>query len=811
MPIRTSDSIRRALTDEDSHWPQPRDGDCSSHAAWKAYTGYIIIVGLIGKRASIYLHSNLEDLMLRQLTWKLALPILFVLSLAAYIAAPYVDGLLTGWFRSDVELRSRLVFNSMEYSLLNLARDPKPANMAQYLKRLTADERLQAIVVCDPGGTLIQQTPDTPDIVKCSTPAKPARNETIDTSSGRLHVARFVAGAGSDHSLEVILVHDLSFIDRRQVNARDYMLAVVAIVSLVAIAVAVGVAWVILKLWIRSLVGDIRKKSFLGDLSAKPGGASEVLTQVRSALRELETAQRLEIDYRENWTPEALKHLVQEQLQAPEMIVVSNREPYMHNRAKDGSVSVSYPASGMVTAIEPVIRACEGLWMAHGSGAADRETVDAKDRIKVPPHAPEYTLQRVWLSEAEEEGYYYGYSNEGLWSLCHLAHVRPIFRDRDWVQYRAVNEKFADAIAKAARSPNPVILIQDFHLALLPRLIRQRLPGATIAIFWHIPWPSAEAFGICPQRQAILESMIAADIVGFHTRYHCQNFLASVDRFAETNIDHEQMRIRAGGNTCQVAPYPISIEWPPVWMEKIASVQDCRDNVVNRLGIGKKAFIGVGVERWDFTKGVLERFEAIEYLLERTPELIGKLVFVQIAAPTRSRLAAYMRLQEETRAAAERLNARFGRDDWKPLILLDRHHEPQEVFEYFRAADFCIVNSLHDGMNLVAKEFVAARDDERGVLILSTFAGASRELIEALIVNPYDIPATADAIQQAWKMSATEQGERMRMMRNTVKENNVYRWAGHMLSDVARVRRHQRIEAMRAAMSPRFASFMDHL
>ena len=246
-------------------------------------------------------------------------------------------------------------------------------------------------------------------------------------------------------------------------------------------------------------------------------------------------------------------------------------------------------------------------------------------------------------------------------------------------------------------------------------------------------------------------------------------------------------------------------------MEKIASVQDCRDSVVNRLGIGKKSFIGVGVERWDFTKGVLERFEAIEYLLERTPELIGKLVFIQIAAPTRSRLAAYMRLQEETRAAAERLNARFGRDDWKPLILLDRHHEPQEVFEYFRAADFCIVNSLHDGMNLVAKEFVAARDDERGVLILSTFAGASRELIEALIVNPYDIPATADAIQQAWKMSATEQGERMRMMRNTVKENNVYPRAGHMLSDVARVRRHQGIEAMRAAMSPRFASFMDHL
>lgn len=749
--------------------------------------------------------------MLRQLAWKFAVPILIILTLTAYFAAPYVDGILTGWFRSDVELRSRLVFNSMEYSILNLARDPKPANLAMYLKRLTADERLQAIVVCNPDGTLLQQTPGTPDSVKCSTPAQPTRNMTIDAAGGRLHVARFVAGAGSAQSLEVILVHDLSFIDRRQVNARDYMMAIIAIVSLIAIAVAVGVAWVILKLWIRSLVGDIRKKSFLGDLASPRSGNSEVLTQVRSALRELETSQRLEIDYRENWTPEALKHLVRDQLQSPEMIVVSNREPYVHNRAADGSVSVSYPASGMVTAIEPVIRACEGLWLAHGSGAADRETVDGKDRLKVPPHAPEYTLQRIWLDEAEEDGYYYGYSNEGLWSLCHLAHVRPIFRDRDWIQYQAVNEKFADGIAKAARSANPVILIQDFHLALLPRLIRQRLPGATIVIFWHIPWPSAEAFGICPQRKALLDAMISADIVGFHTRYHCQNFLATVDRFAETNIDHEQMRIRASGHTCQIAPYPISIEWPPVWMEKIAPVHECRENVVKRLGIGKKAFIGVGVERWDFTKGVLERFEAIEYLLEHVPELIGKLVFIQIAAPTRSRLQAYIRLQEETRAAAERLNARFSRDDWKPLILLGRHHEPQEVFEYLRAADFCVVNSLHDGMNLVAKEFVAARDDERGVLILSTFAGASRELIEALIVNPYDIPATADAIQQAWKMSAAEQGERMRLMRRTVKENNVYRWAGHLLSDVSRVRQHQRIEAMRKAMSPRYASFMDFM
>ncbi|MEP7155100.1 MAG: trehalose-6-phosphate synthase, partial [Betaproteobacteria bacterium] len=630
-------------------------------------------------------------------------------------------------------------------------------------------------------------------------------------TGGRLHIARFVAGAGTTQSMEVILIHDLSFIDRRQVSARDYLIAIVAIISLVAIAIAVGVAWVILKLWIRSLVSDIRKKSFLGDAASRLSGNSDVLSQVRAALNELESSQRLEIDYRENWTPEALKHLVRERLHAPEMIVVSNREPYIHQRAEDGTIHVGYPASGMVTAIEPVIRACSGLWIAHGSGNADRESVDSRNRLAVPPDAPEYTLQRVWLTEEEEEGYYYGYSNEGLWSLCHLAHVRPMFRDKDWAQYQAVNEKFADAIARAAKTVDPVVLIQDFHLALVPRLLRQRLPAATIAIFWHIPWPSAEQFGICPQRMALLDAMTAADIVGFHTRYHCQNFLATVDRFAEANIDHEQMRIRSGGHLCQVAPYPISIEWPPSWLGKVAPVSECRQAVNKRLNLPKGIFLGIGVERWDFTKGVLERFEAIEHLLGRSPELIGKLVFVQIAAPTRSRLPAYAKLQEDTRAAANRLNSRYGRDDWKPLILLDRHHEPHEVFEYLRAADFCLVNSLHDGMNLVAKEFVAARDDERGVLILSTFAGASRELVEALIVNPYDIPATAEAILHAWKMGPQEQSERMRLMRRTVKENNVYRWAGHLLNDVSRVRQRQRIAAMREAVSPRFASSMDYL
>ena len=749
--------------------------------------------------------------MLRQLLWKFALPVLIILSLAAYVSAPYVDRFLTNWFRTDVDLRSQLLFNSMEYALVSLVRDPNPTNLARYLERLTADERLQAVIVCDQHGKRLHQTTAAPTTASCSAPSVSGQGNTLTEGGKTLQLSRFVAAAGSAEPLTVVLVHDLSFIDRRQVSARDYLIAVMFLLSAVVVLIVVGVAWLILKSWIRALIGDIRRKSFLEDLPLTGGSQREVLSQVRAALRELESAQRLEIDYRENWTPDALQHLVREQLESPEMMVVSNREPYVHNRADDGSISVSYPASGMVTAVEPVIRACAGLWIAHGSGSGDRETVDKQDRLRVPPHNPSYSLQRIWLDEEEEEGYYYGFANEGLWSLCHLAHVRPIFRDGDWAMYRQVNEKFANAIVRAARTRNPVILVQDFHLALLPALIRKRLPEATIVVFWHIPWPSAESFGICPQRNALLEAMIAADIVGFHTRYHCQNFLSTVDRYVEANIDHEQQRIRAAGHACQVASYPISIEWPPTWLSEIPAAAQCRANVCERLKIAGDAFIGAGVERWDFTKGVLERFEAIEYLLERTPALVGKLVFIQIAAPTRSRLAAYMRLQEETRAAATRINQRFKHGDWSPIILLDRHHEPKEVFEYMRACDFCLVNSLHDGMNLVAKEFVAAREDERGVLILSAFAGASRELVEALIVNPYDIAGTADAIRQAWKMGPDEQRERLRLMRRTVKENNVYRWAGHLLNDVARVRQRQRIAAMRDAVEPRFSSFTDFL
>jgi trehalose-6-phosphate synthase len=586
-------------------------------------------------------------------------------------------------------------------------------------------------------------------------------------------------------------------------TSRDYLLLFGAVSGLVVALLGVLTAWLLLRRWVALLVRDIRGRRFLDDAES-PRASIPVLSQVRQALREIEQSQRLEIDYSENWTPQALQHVVRDYLQSPQITVVSNREPYIHDHDAYGNVLVQIPASGMVSALEPVMRACSGTWVAHGSGPADRTVVDRFDRVPVPPDDPAYSLRRVWLSDEEEQGYYYGFSNEGLWALCHLAYIRPAFRERDWSAYQSVNHKFAAAVCTEANTDRPVVLIQDFHLALLPRLIRDRKPKATVVLFWHIPWPNAEAFGVCPWKLEMLLHMLSADILGFHTRHHCQNFLATVDRFVECQIDHEHMTVSTQGHVCRVASYPISIEWPPRALAKVPDVATSRTRVCERYGIADSVKIGLGVERWDFTKGIVERFLAIEAFLERNPRMKGRVTLLQIAAPSRSKLPAYQALQHQTRGEAERINARFASGSWQPIVLVDQHQEPALVFELFRAADFCIVNSLHDGMNLVAKEFVAARDDEDGVLILSSFTGASRELTEALPVNPFDVVNTANAIQTAIEMPRRERGERMRLMRATVKENNVYRWAGNMLIDAARIRQRQALvpkEGFRNLMS----------
>jgi len=494
-----------------------------------------------------------------------------------------------------------------------------------------------------------------------------------------------------------------------------------------------------------------------------------------------------------NWNPKALREILQRDLAGEEVLIVSNREPYIHVRNGD-KIEVQFPASGLVSALEPVMRACSGTWIAHGSGNADRETVDARDRVPVPPGQPSYRLRRVWLTPEEERGYYFGFANEGLWPLCHVAYTRPIFRTEDWEMYRGVNQKFADVVVAEAKTSNPVILVQDYHFALLPRLLRERLPEATVILFWHIPWPNAESFGICPWREEILHGMLGASILGFHTRFHCNNFLDSVDRFREARIDRETSTVASGGHFTAVHHYPISIEWPPRWLEGQPSVREARRQVQNELGIRPDVRIGVGVDRLDYTKGILERFRAVERLLDLEPAWRERFSFVQIASPSRSSIDHYRDFERMVREETDRINLRFGNASYRPIILRVEHHTPFDVFRHFRASDVCVVSSLHDGMNLVAKEFVASRDDERGVLVLSEFTGASRELPEALIVNPYDIDQCAAALKLALTMDPAEQQARMRSMRNYEREFNVYRWAGRMLLDAARMRQKNKFQ-----------------
>ncbi|HXR19773.1 MAG TPA: trehalose-6-phosphate synthase [Steroidobacteraceae bacterium] len=730
--------------------------------------------------------------MLRALIIRTVLPLLLAAGTVAYFGLPYIDRMLTEWFRSDVELRSQLLMSSMQDPLPVLVARNDLAGLHRYAVKIAADQRLLGLLICRSGGLTLVRTERVPLAVNCETAQDipDGHSRIFKTATGSAQVSVFDQSPSGLAPYRVAIVHDLSFVDRRQDTARDYLIAFAGIAVLILALFLALAGWLLLRRWANVLLRDISGRRFFGD--AQSGRLSlPILTEVRQVLREMEESQRIEIDYRENWTPQALQQVVREQLHSPQIIVVSNREPYSHEFGEGGQIEVQVPASGMVTALEPVMRACSGTWIAHGSGTADRESVDGNDRVQVPPEDPSYALRRVWLSSAEEQGYYYGLANEGLWPLCHLAYVRPAFRGEDWAVYQKVNRKFADAVVRESSSADPVILIQDYHFALLPGLLRTRKPQATIALFWHIPWPNEETFGVCPWKQEMLSHLLMADILGFHTLHHCRNFLSTVDRFVECQIDHEHMTVALQGHVCHVLADPISIEWPPRWLAQLPAVEQSRHTVRQRFGIAEHVMLGLGVERWDFTKGLIERFLALELLLEQHPRLRGRITLLQIAAPSRSKLPAYQALQQTTLLEVERINARFALEGWKPIVLVVKQQNPQQVYELYRAADFCIVNSLHDGMNLVAKEFVAARDDQDGVLILSTFAGASRELVEALLINPFDVAETAGAIRRAIDMPREQRMQRMQLMRRTVKENNVYRWAGRMLMAAARIRQRQ--------------------
>jgi trehalose 6-phosphate synthase len=596
------------------------------------------------------------------------------------------------------------------------------------------------------------------------------------------------------------IVHDAGYIRAQSLRIwRETFLSGLVQVVLIALITLLIVRWSFqgpiarTAHWMRALRTGRMPPSRIGvpDAELYPPLAKEVATlaeSLNSARSAAEREARLRVQGQSQWTAERLTADLRARLGASRLFVVSNREPYIHNR-RGKSVDVSVPPSGLVTALEPVLCACDGMWLAHGSGTADKENVDRHNHALVPPDDPKYLLRRIWLTKEEEEGYYYGFANEGLWPLCHIAHTRPIFRAADWKQYQAVNRKFADALLEEMKNTEkPVVLVQDYHFALLPSMIKQKRPDARVAIFWHIPWPNQEAFGICPWQKELVDGLLGADLVGFQIQSHCNNFLQTADRVVESRIDWEHFTVQRLGHTTTVQPFPISVDATDLPAEDSGEVAyEGRPGLLKSLDV-EAIFLGVGVDRLDYTKGILERFLAVERFLDQYPRYQGQFTFVQIGAPSRSHLKRYHNLEAEIEAEAGRINWRFQKDKWRPIVLLNRQHSHKEIAPYYKAADLCLVTSLHDGMNLVAKEFVASRNDESGVLILSIFTGAARELRDALQVNPYDIDQTAEAIRAALEMDPEEKQARMQHMRRAIREHNIYQWAGSLIAKLCELR-----------------------
>ncbi|OGD86303.1 trehalose-6-phosphate synthase [Candidatus Curtissbacteria bacterium RBG_13_35_7] len=467
-------------------------------------------------------------------------------------------------------------------------------------------------------------------------------------------------------------------------------------------------------------------------------------------------------------------------------VVVSNRQPYIH-RFEGKKIKYLRSTSGVAIPLDPIMKTSQGLWIAHGSGDADKKVVNKFDHIKLPPDKPKYTLRRVWLTKAEEDGYYYGFSNEGLWPLCHIAFTRPKFDKPDWETYKKVNQKFANTILKEIKNKKAFVFIQDYHFALLPLFIREKHPDCIIAQFWHIPWPNPEAFRICPWRKQIIRGLLANDLLGFNIRYYCQNFLDTVNDNLEAKVNLENFEVTRRHHSTLIRSYPISVDYED--LNSLAR-EKSTTKLINKFQADfnlKNKKIGLGIDRLDYTKGIPERLRAIEIFLKKNPKYIGKFTFIQIAVPSRTHIQKYKDIKDEIENLVEEINFKYQTNNWKPIIYIKRDHSKKELSALYNLCHFCIVSALHDGMNLIAKEFIASRIKENGALILSLFTGSSRELVDALLVNPYSTYTFARIIKRAIEMPQTEQRIRMKKMRELVQNNNVYLWAGRILSDLLKL------------------------
>jgi alpha,alpha-trehalose-phosphate synthase [UDP-forming] len=481
------------------------------------------------------------------------------------------------------------------------------------------------------------------------------------------------------------------------------------------------------------------------------------------------------------WTRESLSKLVKEKLSGYLFIVVSNREPYVHTMS-GGEIKWDHAVSGLTEALDPVLRASGGTWVAQGTGDADRKVVDAGDRVAVPPDSPEYMLRRVWLTEEEVAGYYLGFSNEGLWPLCHITFIPPVFDEGDWNIYKKVNRIFADAVMQEIDDRPALVLVQDYHFALLSKYLKEQKPELTVGQFWHVPWPSYEVFRTCPWYEDILHGLLGNDLLGFHTPAYCHSFLESVERTLGTKVDLKNKAVIRQAGITFVEPFPISVDFDRISEQAGTEAVDREMERLQREYNLEGKYLGIGTDRLDYAKGIPERLQALDKFLEDNPRYRGKVVFIQAGMPSRTQIGIYQNIEQRINDLINGINDKYGTAFWKPVIPMMRQLAPVTLNALRRLAHFCVVSSLHDGMNLVAKEYVSARSDGDGVLILSRFTGAAEELTDAIFINPYVIGEFAGKIKEAIEMPEEERRRRMKKMRKIVATHNIYRWGASILS-----------------------------
>lgn len=733
------------------------------------------------------------------------------LRLGVFVAASI--GVVTGLFAwrhaerergidlDDTERRARVLAQQLSGRVLETLGSGDPQAPAALAMHLDGYRRLLGYAVFDAQGNHvatgrgISEFADRLAVIAAAAHGGVAPVSSVELVGGlRLHLLAEPLTAGGQPAGVLVVAHDLSELDARATGRLVQYGFWVVIVTLLAVTLVVGSTWLAYERPLAELADWMRRVRVENLVEAPPPGlpTSELRSEsdrLAASFRAARSTGRMlsqaALHAEHVWTPDRLRaHALAALGEARQLIVVSNREPYMHQR-RDGRARMIVPAGGLVTALDPVLQACGGVWIAHGAGDADRETADAGGRLTVPPEDPRYTLRRVWLSREEEKGYYYGFSNEGLWPLCHLAHERPVFRSDDWEQYGRVNRRFAEAVLDEVGSGEAVVLVQDYQLALVPRLLKQARSDLRVGLFWHIPWPTAEAFRICPWAVEILQGMLAADLIGFHLPQYCGNFLDTVDRTVESRIDRDHHAVELGGSRTEVRPFPISVQ---PWGERHVLAGEALAERVAGLRAQHQlgdAIVAVGVDRIDYTKGLPERFRACARLLERWPEYRGRFTLVSLGAPSRTHIRRYREYLDELEALADEINWQYQTDTWKPIRFLVAHHDPETVHAFLSMATMCVVSSLHDGMNLVAKEYVAAQAGGDGVLVLSAFAGAAGELVDALVVNPYDIEGFAEALRVGLEMDPAERRRRMQRLSSQVDQHNIYRWAANVLTALA--------------------------